>query len=211
VAIEKEPSKATVAGGGVHPLTRYVMNYLVFLADYEGALDRINQQQGSPERSWSIGWANNTHYVARKLAIIPSLGDDDGEAQDAARRHVEAYVRVAWGKVLKAIAAADGVEGGDHPEPEPEHQRQGDGGLWRWQLLRGQLHQSLRDWKHGGDDRHCGGGLHLQRLERCLQRNGRLLGRDERGQVGHRHVRGDDADHPGADGHVDRRRNRDLL
>lgn len=136
VAIEKEPSKATVAGGGVHPLTRYVMNYLVFLADYEGALDRINQQQGSPERSWSIGWlvqvlmrkieakagsyreaalrhlfmANNTHYVARKLAIIPSLGDDDGEAQDAARRHVEAYVRAAWGKVLKAIAAADGVE-----------------------------------------------------------------------------------------------------
>uniref|UniRef100_A0A0E0MBE9 Exocyst subunit Exo70 family protein n=1 Tax=Oryza punctata TaxID=4537 RepID=A0A0E0MBE9_ORYPU len=141
-AIEKEPSKATVAGGAVHPLTRYVMNYLVFLADYEGALDRINQQ-GSPESSltsrasMSIGrlvqvlmrkieakgesyreaalrhlfMANNTHYVARKVAMIPSLGvgDDDGE-EYCRRRHVEAYVRAAWGKVLKAIAAADGVE-----------------------------------------------------------------------------------------------------
>uniref|UniRef100_A0ACD5UNR0 Uncharacterized protein n=1 Tax=Avena sativa TaxID=4498 RepID=A0ACD5UNR0_AVESA len=40
-AIEKEPAKATVAGGAVHPLTRYVMNYLVFLADYENALANI--------------------------------------------------------------------------------------------------------------------------------------------------------------------------
>uniref|UniRef100_A0ACD5UXS3 Uncharacterized protein n=1 Tax=Avena sativa TaxID=4498 RepID=A0ACD5UXS3_AVESA len=40
-AIEKEQAKATVAGGAVHPLTRYVMNYLVFLADYENALANI--------------------------------------------------------------------------------------------------------------------------------------------------------------------------
>ncbi|KAL6591686.1 hypothetical protein ACP70R_049758 [Stipagrostis hirtigluma subsp. patula] len=44
-AIQKEPSKATASGGGVHPLTRYVMNYLVFLADYEDALALIYQQQ----------------------------------------------------------------------------------------------------------------------------------------------------------------------
>ena len=37
-AIRKEPSKATAAGGAVHPLTRYVMNYLVFLADYQEGL-----------------------------------------------------------------------------------------------------------------------------------------------------------------------------
>ena len=37
-AIQKEPSKATAAGGAVHPLTRYVMNYLVFLADYQEGL-----------------------------------------------------------------------------------------------------------------------------------------------------------------------------
>ncbi|CAN6221712.1 unnamed protein product [Urochloa humidicola] len=37
-AIRKEPSKGTAAGGAVHPLTRYVMNYLVFLADYKDGL-----------------------------------------------------------------------------------------------------------------------------------------------------------------------------
>ncbi|KAF8749345.1 hypothetical protein HU200_012675 [Digitaria exilis] len=37
-AIHKEPTKATAAGGAVHPLTRYVMNYLVFLADYQQGL-----------------------------------------------------------------------------------------------------------------------------------------------------------------------------
>ncbi|KAF7008874.1 hypothetical protein CFC21_023527 [Triticum aestivum] len=46
-AIEKEPSKGTVPGGAVHPLTRYVMNYLSFLADYENALAHIYfYQQG---------------------------------------------------------------------------------------------------------------------------------------------------------------------
>ncbi|CAN6198045.1 unnamed protein product [Urochloa humidicola] len=37
-AIRKEPSKGTAASGAVHPLTRYVMNYLVFLADYKDGL-----------------------------------------------------------------------------------------------------------------------------------------------------------------------------
>ncbi|CAJ1979399.1 unnamed protein product [Sphenostylis stenocarpa] len=37
-AIQKDSSKKTVPGGGVHPLTRYVMNYLTFLADYSGVL-----------------------------------------------------------------------------------------------------------------------------------------------------------------------------
>ena len=40
-AIQKDPSKATVPGGGVHPLTRYVMNYISLLADYSGALADI--------------------------------------------------------------------------------------------------------------------------------------------------------------------------
>ncbi|RWW16586.1 hypothetical protein BHE74_00008439 [Ensete ventricosum] len=40
-AIERDASKSPVPGGDVHPLTRYVMNYLVFLADYELALADI--------------------------------------------------------------------------------------------------------------------------------------------------------------------------
>ena len=40
-AIQKDQSKASVPGGGIHPLTRYVMNYISFLADYSGALADI--------------------------------------------------------------------------------------------------------------------------------------------------------------------------
>lgn len=40
-AIQREASRSAVPGGDVHPLTRYVMNYLVFLADYETALADI--------------------------------------------------------------------------------------------------------------------------------------------------------------------------
>ncbi|GMN22450.1 hypothetical protein TIFTF001_045657, partial [Ficus carica] len=37
-AIQKDLSKTPVPGGGIHPLTRYVMNYVVFLADYSEIL-----------------------------------------------------------------------------------------------------------------------------------------------------------------------------
>ncbi|KAG8089333.1 hypothetical protein GUJ93_ZPchr0011g27909 [Zizania palustris] len=136
-AIQKEPTKATAGGGAVHPLTRYVMNYLVFLADYEGALDRIWPQQ---KQQAGIGWlvqvllrkiedkggsyreaalrhlfmANNTHYVATKVGsstkLQAILRAHENEYREAARRHLDAYVLAAWGKALKAIAAADGVE-----------------------------------------------------------------------------------------------------
>ncbi|XP_040992760.1 exocyst complex component EXO70H1-like [Juglans microcarpa x Juglans regia] len=41
MAIQKDSSKTAVPGGGVHPLTRYVMNYISFLADYSGILADI--------------------------------------------------------------------------------------------------------------------------------------------------------------------------
>lgn len=40
-AIQKETSKIAVPGGGVHPLTRYVMNYITFLTDYTEILSDI--------------------------------------------------------------------------------------------------------------------------------------------------------------------------
>ncbi|KAL3850719.1 hypothetical protein ACJIZ3_012601 [Penstemon smallii] len=39
-AIQKDSSKSTL-GGGVHPLTRYVMNFLIFICDYSGAVSDI--------------------------------------------------------------------------------------------------------------------------------------------------------------------------
>ncbi|KAF5447033.1 hypothetical protein F2P56_032614 [Juglans regia] len=41
MAMQKDSSKTAVPGGGVHPLTRYVMNYISFLADYSGILADI--------------------------------------------------------------------------------------------------------------------------------------------------------------------------
>ncbi|KAJ0611157.1 putative exocyst complex component Exo70, cullin repeat-like-containing domain superfamily [Helianthus annuus] len=40
-AMQKEILKTPVVSGGIHPLTRYVMNYLVFLSDYSEALSDI--------------------------------------------------------------------------------------------------------------------------------------------------------------------------
>ncbi|XP_031247529.1 exocyst complex component EXO70H1-like [Pistacia vera] len=40
-AIQKDTSKSGLPGGGIHPLTRYVMNYIAFLADYSGSLSDI--------------------------------------------------------------------------------------------------------------------------------------------------------------------------
>ena len=40
-AIQKESSKIPVPGGGIHPLTRYVMNYIALLADYSEAIGDI--------------------------------------------------------------------------------------------------------------------------------------------------------------------------
>ena len=44
-AMQKDASKSAVPGGGLHPLTRYTMNYLIFLADYGGALTDIYSDQ----------------------------------------------------------------------------------------------------------------------------------------------------------------------
>jgi len=65
-AIQKEPSKATTAGGAVHPLTRYVMNYLVFLADYQEGLALIYEQpdaEGADYTSSVSGNVSPEHYV----------------------------------------------------------------------------------------------------------------------------------------------------
>ncbi|KAI9196130.1 hypothetical protein LWI28_021267 [Acer negundo] len=51
LAIQKDTSKTPIPGGGVHPLTRYVMNYLTFLADYSGSLTDIIGDSPLPTNS----------------------------------------------------------------------------------------------------------------------------------------------------------------
>ena len=43
--MQKDVYKSAVPSGGLHPLTWYTMNYLVFLADYGGALTDIYSDQ----------------------------------------------------------------------------------------------------------------------------------------------------------------------
>ncbi|CAM0905061.1 unnamed protein product [Alopecurus aequalis] len=59
-AIEKESVKATVPGGAVHPLTRYVMNYLVLLADYDNALANIYSAEQFTDTSSAVGSESGT-------------------------------------------------------------------------------------------------------------------------------------------------------
>lgn len=40
-SISKESSKSLISGGGIHQLTRYVMNFIFFLADYSDTLSDI--------------------------------------------------------------------------------------------------------------------------------------------------------------------------
>ncbi|XP_058111143.1 exocyst complex component EXO70H1-like [Magnolia sinica] len=40
-SMQKDSSRSPISGGGLHPLTRYVMNYLCFLGDYKEALANI--------------------------------------------------------------------------------------------------------------------------------------------------------------------------
>jgi exocyst complex component 7 len=73
-AIRKEPSKATVAGGAVHPLTRYVMNYLVFLADYQEGLALIYEQadNAADTSSVSVVAASGTEHYSLSSSSISS-------------------------------------------------------------------------------------------------------------------------------------------
>eukprot|EP00249_Psilotum_nudum_P024183 c29114_g1_i3 orf=321-2291(+) len=49
-AVQRETSKSPVPGGAVHPLTRYVMNYMRFLSDYTDTLNGLldDRSSGAP-------------------------------------------------------------------------------------------------------------------------------------------------------------------
>lgn len=47
-SITKESSKSPIPGGGVHQLTRYVMNFIVFLADYNESLANVLTESTLP-------------------------------------------------------------------------------------------------------------------------------------------------------------------
>ncbi|CAF2120957.1 hypothetical protein YC2023_027394 [Brassica napus] len=88
-AIQKETSRTPVVGGGVHPLTRYVMNYLSFLADYDESIAVIfeNWQITSPSPS------------------PESFAGDDARPEELYSSPVS--VRIAW-VILLTLCKIDG-------------------------------------------------------------------------------------------------------
>ncbi|XP_021911700.1 exocyst complex component EXO70H1-like [Carica papaya] len=91
-AIQKDSSRTPVPGGGVHPLTRYVMNYLAFLADYSGEIADIvadwplTLQCPLPESYFGSPDSNDGVYsspVSVRLAwlILVMLCKLDGKAE----------------------------------------------------------------------------------------------------------------------------------
>ncbi|CAN4100921.1 unnamed protein product [Withania somnifera] len=99
-AIKKDSSKV-VAGGGIHPLTRYVMNYLIFLSDYSGPISDIIAD-------WSTS-AKSPLPESILLSPIADDGDSDSPSSSVA-------VRLAW-LILVLLCKLDGKAGfyGDVP------------------------------------------------------------------------------------------------
>ncbi|CAN8248503.1 unnamed protein product [Cochlearia groenlandica] len=91
-AIQKETSKTPIIGGGVHPLTRYVMNYLTFLADYSDSIAAIFE-------NWQL---NVPSPLPESLFVS---GGEEADPQDLYSSPVS--VRIAW-VILLTLCKIDG-------------------------------------------------------------------------------------------------------
>lgn len=88
-AIQKDSSKAPIPGGGVHPLTRYVMNYIAFLADYSEILTDI-----------VADWPLAVHSPLPESYFGSLDSDQDGSSSSIS-------IRLAW-LVLVLLCKLDG-------------------------------------------------------------------------------------------------------
>uniref|UniRef100_A0A6V7QXH9 Exocyst subunit Exo70 family protein n=1 Tax=Ananas comosus var. bracteatus TaxID=296719 RepID=A0A6V7QXH9_ANACO len=132
-AIQGEASRSPVPGGGVHPMTGYVMNYLVLLSDYNAALadiyadlplqiptplpDSIFDSSSISSPSSSSNSEDSTLSARMAWLILVLLCKLDKKAECyreesvarhsvKARRYAESYERIGWGPVAAAIPAA---------------------------------------------------------------------------------------------------------
>lgn len=92
-AIQRETSKSAIPGGAIHPLNRYVMNYIKFLFDYTDTLKQLlDEKKETIPRQLSddfIGFHQedrrgdhlNTTPLARRLLSITSLLESNLEGK----------------------------------------------------------------------------------------------------------------------------------
>ncbi|KAH7510867.1 hypothetical protein FEM48_ZijujUnG0076300 [Ziziphus jujuba var. spinosa] len=127
-AIQKDSSKTSGPGGGVHPLTRYVMNYITFLGDYSEILADITADwpltlawlvlvllcklDGKAELYKDVALsylflANNLQYVVNKVQssnIKFLLGDNwVAKHEEKVKQYAANYERMGWSKVFSSL------------------------------------------------------------------------------------------------------------
>ncbi|KAH8973561.1 hypothetical protein BDL97_01G053900 [Sphagnum fallax] len=68
-AIQRDGSRTPVPGGGVHPLSRYVMNYIKLLCEYKGTLEQLFREKNKDGMSLS----------GTDDGELDVLGGDDGD------------------------------------------------------------------------------------------------------------------------------------
>ncbi|KAH6765617.1 hypothetical protein C2S52_016600 [Perilla frutescens var. hirtella] len=98
-AIQKDTSKPP-PGGGVHPLTRYVMNFLVFLGDYSSAVSEITED-------WSVKVRSSSPSKYRFSS--PASGGEAGASTVEISRRLDWLILVLLCKLDGKAAAYDDI------------------------------------------------------------------------------------------------------
>lgn len=130
--IRRDPVKSAVPGGGLHPITRYVMNY-IRAACSRPTLEQVFEENGDQSLSVQIAWImevleknleaktkiyrdnalssvfmmNNGRYIVKKVKgdELGSLLGDDWIRKHASkvRQHHVNYQRNSWHKILNTL------------------------------------------------------------------------------------------------------------
>ncbi|CAN6201847.1 unnamed protein product [Urochloa humidicola] len=110
-AIRKEPNKAAAAGGGaVHPLTRYVMNYLVFLADYRDGLALLYDDSGSDSDEQAPSPSSSSTIIHRLVtALLGKLDAKAGSYREVALSYL--FLANNTGYVASKVAGSGELRG----------------------------------------------------------------------------------------------------
>ncbi|GAU23219.1 hypothetical protein TSUD_172470 [Trifolium subterraneum] len=80
--IKSEPAKNPVPGGAVHPLTRYIMNYLNIAGDYKETLEQVFKEHSKIQHSENIIKEASSPFAAQVMRVMELLDDSlDGKAK----------------------------------------------------------------------------------------------------------------------------------
>ncbi|KAJ0021606.1 hypothetical protein Pint_32449 [Pistacia integerrima] len=146
--IRRDPAKAAVPGGGLHPITRYVMNYVRAACRSRQTLEQIFEKDSSSSLSVQMAWImellesnlevkskiygdpalcsifmmNNGRYIVQKVKdseLGSLLGDDWIRKHNAkVRQYHSNYQRSSWNKVL-AVLKLDNSNSAPNGAPLP--------------------------------------------------------------------------------------------